>query len=508
MRLSLSNTMARSIVCLISGAALALAYPYPNIWILAWIAPSALLINLKPAGIRTSALYGLLFGVGFFGVHLYWISTFGLIALIALTLFQSLFIILFAIIANLMMRHGDRWATLLSVPALWVCIEWLRSLGMFGFTWGDLGYSQYKFLPGIQIASIGGVWAVSYLLILFSTAIMDLYESVRMRLDGWHSFSAFVPIVLITAASIGFGYIRLNHPPEVGDKKIDVAIIQGDIDQGVTEDDYYIRRAWNTYTELTYLAAAHGAELVVWPETVVPGSMANEFVRERLSRLAANAGISILAGCWDGDDQGRVYNSAFLVDPGAGVAGKYRKMHLVPFGEYVPARKYAGFLRRFNVTPYDTFPGKIGRPLEYDGVKLGVSICFESTFPAILRQMVQKGAQVLCVTTNDCWYDDTAGAEQHMAFSVLRAVETDRYLVRAASTGISCFIDSRGRVLKKADVLQKEIISESVPAMNSKTFYAKYGDWLVILCIIIVSMDLIGIGFGCNRTSLKGKVGG
>jgi apolipoprotein N-acyltransferase len=488
MRLIHSNIIIRFTTCLISGAVLALAFPSADISVLAWVAPAPFLMALMSAGTFGALICGFLFGIGFFGVLLYWIGTFGLPALIALVIFQSLFMALFGVLANYIIRRRRPLQTLIAIPALWVSIEWLRSLGMFGFTWGQLGYSQYKALPVIQIASITGVWGVSYLIVLFNMALADLLTNSRRPSKA--SAVRFASVVLIAVLVLAFGYWQLSSPLGKREKALNISVIQGNIDQGVNEDDLYTMLAWNTYARLTRQVSAH-SDLVVWPETVVPGSVADGFTRDRLTALSSAVGTCILAGGWDRDRSGYVYNSAFMTVPQRGITSRYSKMHLVPFGEYVPARKHADFLKRFNVTPYDTSPGRNCTPLECRDAKIGVRICFESIFPHLVRQSVLKGAEILCILTNDCWYDDSSGAEQHLAFSVFRAVENNRYLIHAATTGISCFIDQRGRITHRTHVMQEAAITERIPAINVRTFYSRYGDWLVILCIIITLLALI-----------------
>ncbi|MHB1458526.1 MAG: apolipoprotein N-acyltransferase [Armatimonadota bacterium] len=475
--------MLSILMMLISGGLLALSYPYADVYILAWFIPAILIWRISRCTIRMSIVYGLAFGTGFFITLLYWLSIFGMLPLIALAIYQGCFIALFAFIVRLRFQNIGNWQRLIAVPALWVSIEWLRSLGMFGFTWGDMGYSQYKAIPIIQMASVTGIWGISFVIVLFNTALADLitHRSDPERKSVMLRMSSVITLILVL---ICYGIIRSNDSIPAG-KTIKAAIIQGNIDQDAEEDSVFIDRSWSEYSSMSADAGRNGADIIIWPETVAPGSMANDDTRDRVLKIASDAGTDIIAGVWDRDKVGRVFNSAFLVSPNREILGKYHKCRLVPFGEFVPARKYLSFLEYYHVTPYDTSSGCGTGILDTGKIKYGIGICFESIFPHILRNDAKSGSEVLCVITNDCWYDETAAAKQHMAISVLRAVENRRYLLRAAATGISCIIDPYGRIVSQSHVKEKTIIKGDVSPISDLTIYTRFGDWFVYLCLVI-----------------------
>lgn len=475
-----------------SGMLLACAFPYPNQSILAWFAPSALIISILSSNVFQSIISGISFGIGFFGLLLYWINIFGTLPWIALVIYQSLFIALFAATANLLCRNNKTASIYFIIPSLWVSIEWLRSVGMFGFTWGDLGYSQYKVLPIIQIASVLGVWGISFLIILYSTSLADLYFKIRTSKYSFSIYKGFAVVSILVFAISACGYFHLLYNDSTG-KSIKAAIVQGNIDQDAEEDETFIQESWDTYTRLTEEAAIHNPDLILWPESVVPGFMTELITKDKMFNLSSKSNVNILAGVWDNDDQGHIFNSAFLISPEGQIEGKYSKKHLVPFGEFVPARKYLKFLEYYNVTPYDTSPGKDDELLKVNNTPIAMAICFESIFPHITQREVKKGAEIICIITNDCWYDNTSAAEQHMSFSVLRAVENKRYVMRAASTGISCFIHPTGQIINKIDVMKEGILLADIPALKTNTIYSQYGDWFIILCIIVVIITLLNL---------------
>jgi len=429
---------------------------------------------------------GLAFGIGFFGVLLYWIGLFGILPLSLLAAFQSLYIVIFVIIAKLAVERIGAWGRFLFLPALWVVVEWLRSLGMFGFTWGDLGYSQYKVLPVIQIASVTGVWGVSFILAMANTALLNLALSwkTKARRDG---FLQVVAAAVLVLAVVTYGFISINRPIDRSGRMVRVAIVQGNFNSDTDWDFDLCQEMWRTYTDKTTEVKGK-ADLVIWPESAAPGNTGNDpSIQLRLANLAAGTKSHLLIGGWDEDHSGKMYNTAFLIG-GFGIVGKYAKVHLVPLGEFIPKcmRCMMPLLKSYRVVDYDTTPGSGFLPVDTGKLKIGTAICFESIFPQIPRLMTAHGADMLCVITNDSWFGRTSAPEQHMSMSVFRAIENRRYLVRGAATGISCIIDSRGRVLSKSGIYKPAVIEGAVWPEKEQTPYTRYGDWVVWLSMALI----------------------
>jgi apolipoprotein N-acyltransferase len=288
---------------------------------------------------------------------------------------------------------------------------------------------------------------------------------------------------------LGREWMGMTRMVKDSTNSIRVAVIQGNISQDVENEVAFSEATWRTYRKLTLEAARAGVDLVVWPETVVPGYILRDgYTQACLAELATRIKADMLVGGWYEDSLGRAYNSAFLIGPGKGVIEHDSKVHLVPFGEFVPARKYLPFLRYYRVRPCDTSPGLEHKALDTGKYKIGTAICFESTFPYILRKQSRSGAELLCVITDDEWFGRTSAAEQHMAHSAFRAVENSRYLVRAAATGISCIIDPNGRILTQSSLFTSSIINHIVLELGNLTFYTIYGDWLVYVSIALVAI--------------------
>ena len=430
--------MPRVIVSVVFGVLLSLAFPRAGLHWIAWFALAPLMYYVYRLSWRQVLVCGTAFGIGFFGSLLYWIAIFGKLPWLALSIFQTAFVVGFVVAAKLIGSRLESWGRLILLPALWVVFEWMRSLGPLGFTWGDIGYSQYEVLPVVQVASLTGIWGVSFILALSNSALASLMTARKRSCGLGTAYAQVLVAGLVVLTVVVFGSVSVCRPPDRGGQRIRAAVVQGNINQDADQDDRYRERTWRTYHTMTLSAAEEDAELVIWPETVVPGCAGSDpYIQRRLAELADDAEAYLLVGGLDEDDEGRQYNSAFLVAPGAGILGRYSKVHLVPFGEYVPARRYMPFLRHYKVTPYDTSPGPSYDLMDTGSCEIGTAICFESIFPDIPRRLTASGAELLCVITNDAWFGWTAAAEQHLAMSVFRAVENRRYLLRGAATGIS-----------------------------------------------------------------------
>lgn len=484
------------LISFLTGLMLTLAFPRTNLYPVAWLALAPLLYLSVRNGWLTAALCGFAFGLGYFGSLLYWIGVFGTAPWIALTVLQALYTAAFALLARLIAGRLSGWGRLIVLPALWVSFEWIRTLGMFGFTWGDLGYSQTRVLPVVQLASITGVWGVSFAVAAVNAAVANAFGAwVKIR-SARASLIHLGAALAIAAVVLGYGLIAVRTP--IHGTSMRAAVVQGNIDQDAAEDLDYSDQCKHTYRRMTLDAASAGARLIVWPETSVPGFPGSEpYLQGWLAALAHDAGSSLIVGGRDSDLRGRVYNSAFLVRPGEGIVGRYAKVRLVPFGEFVPLRGRFPALDRvldtYRVTPIDISPGLGFDVLDGGPCRVGTAICFESIFPYISRELTASGAELLCVITNDTWFEHTPAAEQHAAMSVLRAVENRRYLLRGAATGVSCIIDPKGRVLAESSLFSRESISGDVEILRRKSFYTRHGDWFVCASFVTVGLALVRV---------------
>ncbi len=368
-------------------------------------------------------------------------------------------------------------------PTFWTFLEYLRTYLLSGFPWGLLAYSQHSFIPMIQICSLLGPYYISFLIVSVNTSIFTLLKKER-RSKMVYLFSFFTAFLFFT--TLFYGLLSLNRDSDKG-KKISVAIIQASIPQDVKWTEEYKIKTILKYFEKTNQIKGK-VDLILWPETALPFVLEeNPEILKGISRLAKERKISILAGALSRDENKRLYNAAFLFDQDGEIKGIYRKVHLVPFGEYTPLVKYFPFLSRISVSGEDFTPGRTHKPLDLqDFGKLGILICYEGIFPGISRETVNNGANVLINLTNDAWYDKSSAPFQHFAFYIFRAVETGMYVLRCANTGISAIVDPRGRIVEKSSLFTEETLYGEVFLKNEQTFYVKHGDWFILVLVFII----------------------
>lgn len=470
---------------------MSLAFPRADLYWLSWFMLVPLMYYTYQLTLHRALMCGMTFGMGFFAALLYWITIFGKFPWIALSIMEALFIAGFVVTAKLIGSKLSSWGRLVLLPVLWVIFEWIRSLGMLGFSWGDIGYSQYKVLPVVQLASFTGIWGISFLLALSNAALANWAIERRNRrpLGSAHIQISLVLLIVMAVFFFGSAAVREQIAPE--GRVIRAVIIQGNIGQTSREADWLIR-SWDTYRNMTLSERKKDVDLVVWPEAVVPGCLGRDrYTQQRLSDLAGDVGAHLFVGGFDYDNYGNNYNTAFLIGPKSGILGKYAKVHLVPFGEFVPARGYIPFLRYYMVRSTTTSSGSGYNLLDTGSYKIGTAICFESAFAYTLRRMTASGADLLCVITDDEWFGRTSAAEQHMIKSVFRAVENRRYILHGAATGISCIIDPQGRIIHKTGIFRSGVVRGKVHTLSGKTFYTRYGDWLAGISVIIVCIQAL-----------------
>ena len=475
--------MIEAILCLSCALLLVLSFSFSAwCWIFAWVAFVPLFFALNNASAKKSFLLSYLTGVIFWSGSVYWLANVTVFGQILLILYLALYFGLF----GLLIARPFAKCSLLFIPSLWVLLEYLRSHLLTGFPWALLGYSQYANLPVIQIADIAGVWLVSFLIMFVNVAIK---EALAKRLRRYLIF-ACVLIVL----DLGYGFLKLNKNESLGES-LRISVVQGNIPQELkwnpSSREFVIER----YFKLTNEVKSESPDLIIWPEASLPVVPEDEPVYyERLRRYVKSTGYPLLLGAVTnrGDSY---YNSALLLSKEARLLQRYDKLHLVPFGEFIPFRKAFPFLE--TIAPI----GDITRGREYSLFDIrhqrlkirhqfGVLICFEDVFPELARQFVNRGADFLVNITNDAWFGKSTEAAQHLAASVFRAVENRVNLVRCANTGISGFIDPQGKVFSLVSSPGGELTftagfkTENIFLRAHPSFYGYYGDFLIILCLL------------------------
>ena len=478
-------------LALLSGALLALSFPRYGHPAIAFIALTPLFVALagshcRGVSARRGFFLGLLTGIPYFAGTVYWtggtVTTYGGLPLIVgvivagvLVLYLSLYVALAAAVSGVIIRRF-RETGLMIAPAAWVAAEYLRGNLFGGFPWVPLGNSVVTLLPLAQGASLVGVYGLSWLL----ATLHACFALASLTTGRTRTSAAVAALVIVTAPSL-WGSARINEGHLGRDGvTLQLGLIQANIPQEEKWNPSHAGAIFERYVTMTRQAAAQGAQFVLWPESSTPFYFEEDaFGADRMRALARETGTPILFGSDQierGNDADRYYNSAFVLDEAGLTAAVYRKMYLVPFGEFVPFKNLLFFVGPLVEAVSDFAPGATVTMLPVHGHLVSTAICYEVVFPDLMRKAVREGAELLTTITNDAWYGTTSAPFQHFALASMRAIEQGRYLARAANTGISGIVDPYGRVIVRTDLFATTIVVGEVRFLQERTIYAKIGD--------------------------------
>ena len=515
------------LLAVLSGVLLSLAFPPADLGWLAFPALVPLLVAAASSPPRTAALHGLACGTTFFTLLLYWItivmSRYGGLPIVVaasilalLVLYLAAYLALFAaLVAAASARWG--WRGILLAPVFWVGLEIVRGRLLTGFPWGLAGYSQWRNLALLQISSLGGVYLTSFVVLLANTGLVLLLR----RPKGGAPRTAGVLLLVIAAGAHLLGRTMLSSAATSGQAPIRVAAIQANVAQGVKWRPGEERRIVADLLAMSDEAARDGADLVIWPEsssplsiyrpagepTAVPMEPRREFLEE-VQDSVRQGGYTLIAGSvgyhYEGETL-RATNSAFVIGPGGAVGPSYDKVHLVPFGEYVPLGKILFFVDRMVQGAIAEFaPGRQLRTLSTPAGEAGTFVCYEAIFPELVRRLAVS-SDFLINITNDAWFGRSAAPRQHLAMAVFRAPENRRWLVRAANTGISAFVDPFGRVVASTPMEVRTVLSGRIAKHSGRTLYERTGDAFAWACAIVTLLSGAALRAGIPRRALGGR---
>ncbi len=477
---------------------------------MAWIAFLPLFFSIAEQNPKKAFLGGWLTGLVYFGGTLYWIAPTlwqgGLSSLISFFIFfglvsyLALYLGLFSALLKYVSKgHGGRG--LLIAPVLWVVLEWVKGHFLTGFPWASLAYSQTEFLPMIQIADFGSIYVVGFLVMFCNRA---LYLSLRglFREERHPDRFDWRPLVLaglVFLLSFFYGTFRLSESTKT-EEQISLAVIQGNIAQDKKWDRNFKQETLEVYWRLSEEVLKDNTkkrDLILWPEAVLPFIFGTEAVHEKaLSDFSRDRDVYLLLGAPSLTTREReavsLRNSAYLISPDSEHVSQYDKMHLVPFGEYVPFPEWLFFIKKWVQGLADFSPGVEAVVFEVGQARIGTAICFELIFPEIVRRFVQNGATVMTTITNDAWFGDTSAPDQHFSMMVFRAIENRISFARAANTGISGFVDARGQVISKTMLFNEDSATATLDLRGETTLYTRFGDFFVAFCVIIALYFLCG----------------
>ncbi len=531
------ETVFRTLAVLLSSFLLACAFPLPPVLramegsSAAWLALIPLILVARLSRPKNAFWWGWLCGFLFWLVSAAWVlelrQTWGflpvvILAWVALAAYCALYTGLFAfLLAGIWPGGKRRLALVLIAPVIWVGCEYLRAVLLTGFPWNVLGASQYRNIAAIQLASWGGTYAVSGVIVLLNAALaltaLRIVGEIRRRESRRRiHYELMLGLVAIALCwSWGVRTVRRGVPGGEAEAIVRIAAVQPNIPQVQKWSEAHRQDAYLALKEQTELAVMSRPSLMIWPETAIPDLLRIDPIAQSVVTSLVTNGPQLLVGSMDYEQLGEdvlYYNASFLVDSSSSIVGTYRKRHLVPFGEYVPFENQFALIKRLAPLGFSCVPGRPVGPLELrvvqEGVEttanFGVLICFEDVFPYLARKDVGAGARFLVNQTNDAWFDPSAASRQHMANAVFRAVENRVPLVRCANTGVTCFVDRFGRIVELlagddgGTALKGFSVSELriPPADMPLTPYTRFGDWLwarpcAMLVIILLLIPFI-----------------
>jgi apolipoprotein N-acyltransferase len=439
---------------------------------LALVAPSLFLWVLRGAAPRRGFLLGLTFGLVLYGSTLYWILRFGELAWVALTIVLALSSAVFGCLAPFVTRPGRPLRTALGLSALWTVLDAVRGTWpLGGFTWGSLGISQVDDRTLLPIATITGVWGVTFLVLLVNALLVEFVADRSMRRRS---------LVLGVALLALLAPVFVPAPAPEG-RAVDIAVVQVDVrvPSGTTplEEDLTVARR-NIEVHRSMVGEGR-PDLVLWGEGALdPAAIGDPAIMGQVTEAIREVGAPTGIGAVVNDPDGTQHTSELLFDADGALVDRYDKVHLVPFGEYVPWRSRLSWISAIEQIPVDRVPGTHVGTVSVDGLPpFATPICFENAFPSLPRTMVRDGATFLVVPVNNASYGFTAASDQHLQMSQMRAVETGRWVVDAAVSGVSAFVEPSGQVSAQTDLFETKILRGQVRTSDAMTWYVRLGDW-------------------------------
>jgi len=499
------------ILSLITGVFFSLSFPPLKLGFLAYIALVPFFILLENKNYKESLRWGFLTGLFINIGTLYWISWVTVPGAIAAILYLPLYLIIYAVIHTFFrQRLGEKYLYF-CIPFLWTGVEYIRSLGVLGFPWNSLAYTQSYYLSLIQYVSFTSVYGVSLWVVTINVFVLLLIKNLS---NIKKVVLYFVILIFLLVLPWVYGILVIPGEEENQEEKIRVGLIQGNIDPYIKWDNEFLEENLKIYSELTLQAVKDRPQLIIWPETAVPDFLrVSNLYLTKIRKLLSNIKMPLITGApnfeYLADHTYQTYNAAFLITANFDEFQIYHKIHLVPFGERVPFTETFPFLKDFleslemgegNFSPGKdivsfkvpiTFSDSSPYQLSRDQIFVPVVICFESLFPELVREFIIKGADILVIITNDAWFKKSAAPYHHAQNAVFRAIENRISIARCANTGVSMFVDPYGRTLKSTPIFQKMFLIEDVPLRSETTFFTRYGNIFTISICLLNFVPLI-----------------
>lgn len=504
------------LLAIVSALFLLLSFPPFDFGFIAWFALAPLLFALRQKGALAASslafVFGCLFSLGTF----YWFLTLPEITFftfILMIIAFSMYFIIFGYLYTQIYKIIGPWI-IIGAPSLWVAIEYVRSnLFFLSFPWNLLGHSQYRYLSIIQISDIAGVYGISFLIVMVNQLLSQGFDlikrqnrslSFRFELNFNNTFPIVVTFLLLVSA-LFYGNVCRTLPES--SKNLRVALIQANLvvkdNMSVTEQKDHLK----TYQQMTNEVVDKKPALIVWPASSLPAPITSPLVYYRVTRLARETGSYLLVGGAGIEKLSPpkpgylpYSNSEILISPSGHIKQRYNKIQLVPFNEYIPLQGKFNWPNWITTLKYSFIPGSKYTLFKVSGVRFGATICWECMFPDIFRRFVKRGAQFMVGATNEAFFGRNQAPYVTLITNVFRAVENRVSIVRAATTGVSGYINPVGEIVERIkdnsgkDLYVSGVLVRDVPICNKKTFYTLYGDifsYVVIgLTVLIILISL------------------
>jgi len=499
------------LLMLLSAVLQVLIFPLPGVYVLSWVALAPLIIALlraRPAGelevagsVRlqpASPWQGFLLGYGcgivWYAGTCYWIfdtmrqygglnTPMAVLVLFLFCCYLGLYHGVFGLLVSLVAKPRDHRAVLFATPFLWVAVELARTR-ITGFPWNLLGIAQVDNVALSRIATWTGVYGISFEIVLVNVALAAAFLVPKPKRG------TMLAAALAAAAVLQAGKL-VDAPPAKSDHA--ALLVQENVPVSADWTPAFFQQTLNGLTGLTTEAVRNSSskvDLVIWPESPAPFFTNDPRFRDAISEMAQRTQASVIVGSIGSDAknpnaEGPLFNSAALVNPAGEWTLRYDKVHLVPFGEYLPFPSlfsFAGGLTR-EVGQFEH--GTAREPLDGGGERVGIFICYESVFPDDVRQFGHNGAQVFVNISNDGWYGDSGAYAQHLNQTRMRAIENNRWLLSATNTGVTASIDPWGRIVAQIPRKERTTLVAPYTLTSVTTFYTAHGDWFAFSCAII-----------------------
>ncbi len=505
-----------------------LIFPLPGLYVLSWVAFASLIvallrarpvgvlemdgsINLQAAKPGQAFLLAYVSGILWYAGTCYWIydtmhqygglnKPLALLALFLFCLYLGLYHGLFGLLVSLAVGPGrDYRRALVATPFLWVAVELARTL-VTGFPWNLLGTAQVDNISLSRITTWTGVYGVSFEIVLVNVAVAAAFLVPRKKRSTLLIAALSAAAVLQAGRLVDAPVLPVDHAALLVQENLPV-------DATWTRDTF--ERTLRELADLSATSAASGSsgapasktgvvDLIVWPESPAPFFTSDPLFREPMSEMARDAHTWVVTGAigttpamQSGRSRSELYNSAALISPSGDWTARYDKVHLVPFGEYLPFPSLFAFAGGLTKEVGEFGKGASRAPLVAGSRRLGVFICYESVFPGEVRQFADQGAQVLVNLSNDGWYGDSGAYAQHLNQTRMRAIENDRWILSATNTGVTASIDPYGRIVARLPRKERATLVAPYVLTSVTTFYTRHGDWFAWLCAIISAGALL-----------------